>query len=109
MTTATKAVLRAFLADPIAELYGLEVGAETSLAPGTVQPILFRFEGLGWLESRWENVDPSEAGRPRRRYYRLTGHGAELARNAIVRAEQRSAKSRKASGAVQPGLADGAL
>jgi DNA-binding PadR family transcriptional regulator len=58
------------------------------LAPGTVQPILIRFEGVEWLESWWEDVDPADVGRPRRRYYRLTHEGAELARNAIARAEQ---------------------
>ena len=73
--------------------------------PGTVHPILTRFEGIGWLESFWEDVEPREAGRPRRRYFRLTRDGAELARNALVRAEQRSTTS---APYFRPGLAGGA-
>ena len=107
MTGATKAVLRAFLEDPAKELYGLEVCNIIGLAPGSVQPILIRFEGIKWLESYWEILDPSEAGRPRRRYYRLTREGAELARNALVRAEQRAAK-RHQLGVRRTGLAGGA-
>jgi PadR family transcriptional regulator, regulatory protein PadR len=47
---------------------------------------LARFEGLGWLESRWEDIEPAEEGRPRRRYYRLTENGAERARIALAQA-----------------------
>jgi PadR family transcriptional regulator len=106
MTEPTKAVLRAFLEDPAAERYGLEIVNATGYAPGTVQPILMRFEGIEWLESRWEVLDPSEAGRPRRRYYRLTREGAELARNALARAEQRLLR-RKHSVIGHPGTAVG--
>jgi PadR family transcriptional regulator PadR len=110
MTPATMAVLGAFLSDPAAELYGLEICNAVKLAPGTVQPILIRFEGIEWLESRWEVLNPSEAGRPRRRYYRLTREGAELARNAIVQAERRKSKKQWGSGGVAlPGLAGGGL
>jgi len=38
------------------------------------------------VESRWEEVDPSRAGRPARRYYRLTTDGIELARDGLARA-----------------------
>ena len=107
MTEPTKAVLGAFLNDPTAELYGLEICNATGYAPGTVQPILIRFEGIDWLESRWEALDPSEAGRPRRRYYRLTREGAELAKNALARAEQRAMR-RTRSMTGHPGLAGGA-
>jgi len=34
-------------------------------------PILARLEGVGWLESGWEDVDPTVVGRPALRYYRL--------------------------------------
>jgi PadR family transcriptional regulator PadR len=89
MTSATQQVLRALLEDPTREMYGLEVSNTVGLAPGTVHPILTRFEGLGWLESTFEARDPKEIGRPRRRYYKLTPHGAQDARNALVRSEQR--------------------
>jgi hypothetical protein len=54
------------------EKYGLQIVAVVGLPSGTVHPILVRLDGLGWLESRWENHDPREQGRPQRRYYRLT-------------------------------------
>jgi DNA-binding PadR family transcriptional regulator len=107
MTAATQAVLRALLHDPTAELYGLEVCHLVDLAPGTVQPILVRLETVEWLESRWEKLDPSEAGRPRRRYYRLTRDGVQLAQNALVRAEQRELR-RNPLRKLRPALADGA-
>ena len=85
MTMPTQLVLRALLADPAAELYGSEIGEAAGLMSGTVHPILARLEGLGWVESRWEDVDPTVAGRPARRYYRLTGAGAERARTELAR------------------------
>lgn len=86
MTLPTQLVLRALLADPGQELYGLEIGEAAGLPSGTVHPILARLEGTGWVESRWEDVDPREAGRPARRYYRVTADGAVAARDALARA-----------------------
>ena len=80
MTIPTQLVLRALLADPSKELYGVEVGAAAGLPSGTVHPILARLETVGWLTSRWEDIDPRAEGRPARRYYHLTPDGAELAR-----------------------------
>jgi PadR family transcriptional regulator, regulatory protein PadR len=54
MTIPTQLVLRALLADPSKELYGVEIGQAAGLPSGTVHPILARLEGVGWLESRWE-------------------------------------------------------
>jgi PadR family transcriptional regulator PadR len=88
MTIPTQLVLQALLTDPTSEMYGVEIGDLAGLPSGTVHPILARLEGLGWLESRWEDVDPSEAGRPARRYYRLTPNGVEQARSALARAYQ---------------------
>jgi PadR family transcriptional regulator len=86
MTLPTQLVLRAMLADPAHEMYGLQICTQAGLPSGTIHPILARLEGLGWLESRWEDIDAHEQGRPRRRYYRLTTDGAELARDALARA-----------------------
>ena len=86
MTIPTQLVLRALLADPAQERYGVEIGAEAGLPSGAVHPILARLEGVGWLESRWEEIDPRTEGRPARRYYRLTPDGLELARAALARA-----------------------
>lgn len=86
MTMATQLVLRALLADPEEELYGSEIAEAAGLMSGTVHPILARLEGAGWVESRWEDVDPQVAGRPARRYYRLTGEGVRHATAELARA-----------------------
>jgi DNA-binding PadR family transcriptional regulator len=86
MTLPTQLVLRALLCEPTQEMYGLQICTEAGLPSGTIHPILARLEGLGWLESRWEDIDSSREGRPRRRYYHLTEDGAELARIALARA-----------------------
>jgi hypothetical protein len=87
MTFATQLVLRALLAHPTQEMYGLLICVQAGLPSGTIHPILARLERLGWLESWWENADVAlRAGRPRRRYYRLSSDGAEQARIALARA-----------------------
>ncbi len=86
MTIPTQLVLNVLLEDLDAERYGVEIGAAAGLPSGTVHPILARLEGVGWLASRWEDVDPREAGRPARRYYRLTTDGAAVARAALAKA-----------------------
>jgi PadR family transcriptional regulator PadR len=90
MTQATQLVLRALLAEPTKEMYGLQICTEAGLPSGTIHPILARLENLRWLESRWEDADPSRAGRPRRRYYRLSDHGAEQARRALATVPSRA-------------------
>ena len=86
MTLPTQLVLRAMLADPTQEMYGLQICTEAGLPSGTIHPILARLEHLGWVESRWEDIDAHAEGRPRRRYYRLTKEGTELARTGLARA-----------------------
>jgi PadR family transcriptional regulator, regulatory protein PadR len=87
MTLPTQLVLRVLLADPGQEMYGLQICTEAGLPSGTIHPILARLEGLGWLESHWEDSTAAHSeGRPRRRYYQLTRGGAELARTALARA-----------------------
>ncbi len=88
MTVQTQLVLRALLEHPTREMYGLEICNAAGLASGTVHPILARLEGLGWLDSHWEDIDPAREGRPRRRYYLLNPDGAERARNALAAARQ---------------------
>ena len=87
MTIPTQLVLRALLAEPTQEMYGLEICAVTGLPSGTIHPILARLEHyFGWLTSRWEDIDPETEGRPRRRYYKMTEDGAESARIALAQA-----------------------
>ncbi|MGH4016385.1 MAG: PadR family transcriptional regulator [Pseudonocardiaceae bacterium] len=103
MTLPTQLVLRAMLAEPTQEMYGLQIGQAAELPSGTIHPILARLEACGWLESRWEDIDPAKEGRPRRRYYRLTPDGAELARNALARVHT----PRTLVNRLRPGLAGG--
>lgn len=86
MTIPTQLVLRVLMDGSAEDLYGLQIAETAGLSTGTVHPILARLEGLGWLESRWEDIDPSAEGRPARRYYRLTEAGSEQARNSLARA-----------------------
>jgi len=111
MTTTTVLVLHALVEAPETERYGLEVMAMTALPSGTVFPILARLEGLEWLESGWEDIDPSVAGRPRRRYYRLTHEGSQAADAALARVREerlrRTSRLRHPSVAPGRGLAGG--
>jgi DNA-binding PadR family transcriptional regulator len=88
MTVPTQLVLSVLLEDPTQQRYGLEISNAAGLARGTVHPILARLERMGWVDSCWEEVDVLVAGRPARRYYRLTGEGVEFARAALARARR---------------------
>jgi DNA-binding PadR family transcriptional regulator len=90
MTMQTQMILQVLLRDPTSELYGLELAGETGLLPGTAYPILLRLENEGWVTSRWEDINPEDEGRPRRRYYRMTADGAEQASRAIAAARRPS-------------------
>src|SRR5262245_22100982 len=103
MTQTTQAVLRALLEQPSKELYGLEICAMAELPSGTIHPILARLQKVGWLESFWEEIDPHEQGRPRRRYYRLSQDGVEQARVALARATESRAALRR----LRPGTSAG--
>ena len=83
MTLQTLAVLQAMLQEPTDPHYGLEIAAAVGFPTGTIYPILARLEQADWVASTWENVDPAEEGRPRRRLYMLTGEGAGKARVAL--------------------------
>lgn len=101
MSGPVVSVLEVFLTDPHSVRYGLELGASTGLASGTIHPVLARLEGTGWLESEWENVDPSSAGRPRRRFYRLTAAGVEEANTALALVAARREGLARRQGAVR--------
>jgi DNA-binding PadR family transcriptional regulator len=92
ITQSTELVLQALLADPEREHYGSRLGSAAALPSGTVHPILARLERAGWVGSRWEEIDPAETGRPRRRYYRLTPDGRREATAAVFRAHNRRSR-----------------
>jgi DNA-binding PadR family transcriptional regulator len=113
MTTTVRLVLEALLRvwddNPAAALYGLEITDLTGLLPGTTYPILQRLLDHGWLTDEWEDLDPHEAARPRRRYYRLTKDGASAARKVLQEASARSnaglARARGLGPAARHGIA----
>jgi PadR family transcriptional regulator PadR len=85
MTRKTKAVLSALHAEPDKELYGLEIYERTGLMPGTY-PILVRLQHAGLVRTRWEDAEPTDPHRPRRRYYQLTTLGINTAPTMTVEA-----------------------
>jgi PadR family transcriptional regulator, regulatory protein PadR len=83
LTTQTLAVLEAMIEHPDVEWYGFDLSRRSGVGPGTLYPMLARLFAAGWLERRWERVDPSLVGRPRRRFYSLSGAGELAARSAV--------------------------
>lgn len=70
---ASLAVLRAVLGG---HRYGFDIIDHTGLPSGTVYPALSSLERRSLVRSRWEEADRAvDAGRPRRRYYRVTRAG----------------------------------
>ncbi|MEV4517629.1 PadR family transcriptional regulator [Dactylosporangium sp. NPDC049525] len=106
ITAAVAKVLSAFLADPAADRYGLDLMRVTGHPSGTLYPILLRLQRAGWVVAHWEDVDPVAAARPARRYYRLTPDGAVAARTAVAELYARLAPG--AGPAATPGTATAA-
>jgi PadR family transcriptional regulator PadR len=83
LTVQTLKVLSSLTSDLDHEWYGLELSKRSGLKPGTIYPILDRLLKAGWVERRWEEIDPAVEGRPRRRLYRLTRIGVPAAKAAL--------------------------
>jgi len=84
LTQPTLKVLRFLLEKPREGRSGAEMSKATKVGSGTLYPMLARLEAAGWLTSEWEAIDPREAGRPRRRFYKLTALGQNNARAALA-------------------------
>ncbi len=84
LTPQTMKVIEALMERPGAS--GADICRATRLPSGTVYPILLRLENAGWLGSAWESGDPTKLGRPRRRFYHLSGEGAQAVRQAVRQA-----------------------
>src|SRR4051812_42166728 len=84
MTAAVAGVLEVFLEDPGTERYGLDLMHATGCPSGTIYPILARLQRVGWLTAHWEEIDPAVAGRPARRWYRLSPDGVTTARTELA-------------------------
>jgi PadR family transcriptional regulator, regulatory protein PadR len=81
----TRLVLQALLDDPTTERHGFALSQYTGIKTGTLYPVLQRLLDARWVSARWEEIDEHEAGRRRRRYYRLTPEGERHARAVIGR------------------------
>lgn len=84
LTQPSLKVLRFLLGELHQGRSGAEISNSTKVGSGTLYPTLVRLEAAGWLTSEWEMVDPSEVGRPRRRFYRLTGVGQKKTYAALA-------------------------
>lgn len=93
----TLQILGALLEDPMAWHYGLGISDAAGIAAGTIYPTLARLEKARWLESRWEEPGPDDEDRPRRRLYKLTGHGERAAMTELdeIAAVARRVKRRR--------------
>ena len=76
-------MLKVLIACPLKGISGAEIARATGLASGTLYPILFRLEKSGWLQSEWEDANPSAMKRPRKRLYRVTATGESESQSAF--------------------------
>lgn len=80
---ATLAVLKALVEG---RRYGFDVIDQTGLPSGTVYPALATLTRKKLVTAHWEDRDVAQAeGRPRRRYYEVTGDGARALAEAMRR------------------------
>jgi PadR family transcriptional regulator, regulatory protein PadR len=100
LTRPLERVLRVLVADPAAEHYGYDLMKAARLPSGTLYPMLARLQQEGLVHSEWEGQRPDAAGRPPRRYYRLTAEGARVARLELARAPAPPGSTRRV--AAQP-------
>ena len=76
LSRTTLEVLGTFCEDPTTPRHGYDLIKATGIQAGSMYPILQRLEDEGWVDASWEAaIEPSIEGRPRRRYYTITGLG----------------------------------
>ena len=85
-THATISVIAALMDDPMGKHWGYELGKRSGVRSGVLYPILRRMFEEGWLDDGWEEAHELN-GRPPRRYYEITGAGAEHFRNELAAAQ----------------------
>jgi PadR family transcriptional regulator PadR len=84
MSGPTLKLLKYLLENPKEGRSGAEVSKTTKLGSGTMYPLLQRLVIAKWIEGEWEDVDPSEVGRPKRRLYKLTRSGQAAATKELA-------------------------
>jgi PadR family transcriptional regulator PadR len=82
-------VLNVFLENPGQPRYGFELMKRTSMASGSLYPLLARLVADGWLTRSRERVNPSSAGRPPRMLYRIIGAAVPEARVKLAELSER--------------------
>lgn len=83
LTGPTLKALKFMLDKPREGRSGAEISRATGVGSGTLYPLLARLEEAAWVKGEWEKLNPSEAGRPRRRLYKLTALGQKNALKAL--------------------------
>jgi DNA-binding PadR family transcriptional regulator len=83
LTHSTLRIIRVFLETPMEEFCGSDLMDLANVSPGVVYPFLVKWEEEGLLKARWEEQDASDLGRPRKRFFKLTGAGKSAAREAF--------------------------
>lgn len=58
----------------------MEIMRYAKIGAGTMYPALAKLEAAGWLVREREDIDPVEAGRPRRTLFRLAPEAIPLAK-----------------------------
>ena len=81
--------------DPSTPQYGYDLMKAAKLPSGTLYPMLARLQQDGLVDSEWETQRENAAGRPPRKYYRLTAEGLRVARLELAQAAS-SAPARRA-------------
>jgi PadR family transcriptional regulator, regulatory protein PadR len=102
ITQQTERILQTLMSDPTAEWSGSQIAPIAGLKSGTLYPALLRMERYGWLTWKWEDIDPSKEGRPRRRLYTLTGTGELAAQQIANGASRRQQQRERRQGRLHP-------
>jgi PadR family transcriptional regulator, regulatory protein PadR len=89
LTGSVIKVLAALITAGTDGAYGHELARDFRVSKTTIYGVLARVENAKWATSEWESIDPVEEKRPRRRLYRLTPEGQEIACK-VVEAERRA-------------------
>lgn len=83
--------------------HGFDIIDATDLPSGTVYPILHRLEHANLVRAQWESVlRAREEQRPPRRYYELTGAGAQVLSEALQAHPDLRGTRRRATGTPVP-------
>ncbi|MEU6379677.1 helix-turn-helix transcriptional regulator [Streptomyces sp. NPDC046909] len=100
-------VLKVFTEDPGTPRFGMELMKSMAMSSGTLYPILTRLAKAGWIDAHDEDVDPSAAGRPARRYYTMAGDQVRQAKLELAQFTSEISPTPARPLGWAPGTADG--